>query len=119
LVAEAKRARGVLRAAHSRALLPPAEMLVIERKRGRPCVAGSGGMKQPDHRSECGVTLPSLFGARSEPPALLPRECRRREHTTGDGPVASICLLAWVTAASGVRVESMVWDRTSPMTPFA
>jgi hypothetical protein len=44
----------------SRALLPPAEMLVIERKRGLACAAGSGGMEQPDRPWEGGVTLPRL-----------------------------------------------------------
>jgi hypothetical protein len=51
-------------AALSRALLPPAEMLVIERKRGPACAAGSGGMEQPDRPSEGGVRLPRLRGSR-------------------------------------------------------
>jgi hypothetical protein len=37
-------------------------MLVIERKRGPACAAGSGGMEQPDRPSEGGVRLPRLRG---------------------------------------------------------
>jgi hypothetical protein len=40
-------------------------MLVIERKLGPACAAGSGGMEQPDHPSKGGVRLPRLRETRS------------------------------------------------------
>ena len=44
----------------SRALLPPAEMLVKDGKRGPACAAGLGGMEQSDRPSEGGVRVPRL-----------------------------------------------------------
>ena len=49
--------RAYARSAPSGALLAPPEMLVIERKRGSRCIAGSGGMQQPDRPSAGGVRL--------------------------------------------------------------
>ena len=46
-----------LRSALSRARLAPAEMLVIERKRGSRCATGSRGMQQSDRPSTGGVRL--------------------------------------------------------------
>jgi hypothetical protein len=57
---------GHLLSALSKALLPPAEMLVIERKRGPACAAGSGEMEQPDRPSEGGVRLPRLRGCSTD-----------------------------------------------------
>jgi hypothetical protein len=44
------RSASALLAALRRALLRTAELLVIERKRGHICAAGSGAMEEPDRR---------------------------------------------------------------------
>ena len=64
--------RGGALSARCRALLTPAEMLVIGRKRGSRSAAGSGGMEQPDRPSEGGVRLPRFCGRR----CLVPPEQR-------------------------------------------
>jgi len=54
-------------------------MLVLERKRGPACAAGSGGMEQPDRPSEGGVRLPRLRGS----------------STDADRRFLTVCLLAY------------------------
>jgi hypothetical protein len=54
-----------LLSAPSRALLTPAEMLVVERKRVPYFAAGSGGMQQPNGLSAGGVRLLPLRGSSS------------------------------------------------------
>jgi len=63
-------------------------MLVIERKRGPACAAGSGGMEQPDPPSKGGVRLPRLRrGSRSEVLPELTLVCRAKEKPAWRDPV--------------------------------
>ena len=67
-----------LLSALSSALLPSAEMLVVERKRGPARAAGSGGMEQPDRPSErWRETSPSSWLQQS---AFAGSECSDSSH---------------------------------------